>query len=167
MKYLSATPCFQVDVHCTPHLLGTLHVKSKNICRKAIMPRESFLQANLYTLSCRTSWVRNLMFLSRTGSFLIFGGWLIFIFDHFTHSGHEFDSCLIVSTFTKSVVTIHKPGLEYKANLLEFVRKFWLKRTMKPLVTNKFEKKDISKFKTIFYCNLRLISCGMWIWFTS
>ena len=68
--------------------------------------------------------MRNLMFLSRTGSFLIFGGWLIFIFDHFTHSGHEFDSCLIVSTFTKSVVTIHKPGLEYKANLLEFVRKF-------------------------------------------
>ena len=90
------------------------------------------------------------MFLSRTGLFLIFGGWLIFIFDHFTHSGHESDSCLIVSTFTKSVVTIHKPGLEYKAHLLEFVRKFWLKRTMKPLVTNKFEKKISRSSKPYF-----------------
>ena len=39
---------------------------------------------NFVQRSCMT-WVPNLMFLSRTGSFLIFV-WLIFIFDNFAHS---------------------------------------------------------------------------------
>ena len=47
-----------------------------------------------YTLYSYMVWVPNLMFLSRTCSFLIFV-WLIFNFDIFTHSWGEFHNCTV------------------------------------------------------------------------
>ena len=49
------------------------------------------------------------MFLSLIGSFLIYE-WLIFIFDHFTHSCCKFHDCFLVNLFNKWVVSIHKAG---------------------------------------------------------
>ena len=49
------------------------------------LPIQNFYQITMV-------WVLNLMILSRTGSFLLFE-WLIFIFDHFTHS-LNFHTCL-------------------------------------------------------------------------